>query len=64
MCLRGRADDGVLPSPSAVTVEEEDSVTHRQELQRERLLLFVACTRARNALYVSHSGEASSFLRQ
>ena len=30
--------------------------------QRERCLLFVACTRARDALHVSHSGTASPFL--
>ncbi|WP_329092231.1 UvrD-helicase domain-containing protein [Streptosporangium sp. NBC_01469] len=55
-------DDGVVPAPFAVTPKDEDAATHRQDLQRERCLLFVACTRARDALYVSHSGGASAFL--
>lgn len=33
-----------------------------QDLQRERCLLFVACTRARDHLYVSYSGSPSPFL--
>ncbi|MDF5755554.1 UvrD-helicase domain-containing protein [Spongiactinospora sp. TRM90649] len=52
----------VLPSPSAVTPAEEDGTTHRQDLQRERCLLFVACTRARDSLYVSYHGDPSAFL--
>ncbi|MET8154849.1 UvrD-helicase domain-containing protein [Sphaerisporangium sp. NPDC005289] len=51
-----------VPSSSAVTPAEEDAVTHAQDLQRERCLLFVACTRARERLYVSWHGNPSPFL--
>ncbi|MFG1873914.1 UvrD-helicase domain-containing protein [Sphaerisporangium sp. NPDC049003] len=51
-----------VPPSSAVTLPEEDSVTHAQDLQRERCLLFVACTRARERLYVSWHGNPSPFL--
>ena len=54
--------DGIVPAPNAVTPESEDPVTHAQDLQRERCLLFVACTRARDHLYVSYSGNPSPFL--
>jgi hypothetical protein len=54
--------DGVVPAPNAVTPSAEDPLAHAQDLQRERCLLFVACTRARNHLYVSYSGTPSPFL--
>ena len=54
--------DGVVPAPSAVTPEKDDPVAHAQDLQRERCLLFVACTRARDHLYLSYSGSPSPFL--
>ena len=54
--------DGIVPTPSAVTPEEDDPVAHAQDLQRERCLLFVACTRARDHLYLSYSGSPSPFL--
>jgi superfamily I DNA/RNA helicase len=54
--------DGVVPAPAAVTPAETDPLAHRQDLQRERCLLFVACTRARDHLYVSYSGSPSPFL--
>ncbi len=54
--------DGVVPSPNAVTAEATDPLAHAQDLQRERCLLFVACTRARDHLYVSYSGTPSPFL--
>jgi superfamily I DNA/RNA helicase len=54
--------DGIVPAPSAVTPEEDDPVAHAQDLQRERCLLFVACTRARDHLYISFSGTPSPFL--
>jgi superfamily I DNA/RNA helicase len=56
--------DGVVPAPNAVTPEGADPLAHAQDLQRERCLLFVACTRARDHLYVSYSGTPSSFLSQ
>ncbi len=46
----------VLPNPS------EDGVRYVQDLQRERCLLYVAATRAREQLRVSWSGEPSEFL--
>jgi hypothetical protein len=51
-----------VPSPSAVTPAEEDELTHTQDLQRERCLLFVACTRAREQLRVTWHGSPSPFL--
>jgi superfamily I DNA/RNA helicase len=54
--------DGVMPAPNAVTSSGEDALAHAQDLQRERCLLFVACTRARDHLYVSYSGRPSPFL--
>ncbi|GIJ52209.1 DNA helicase [Virgisporangium aliadipatigenens] len=55
-------DAAVLPAPNAVTSAVEDPHAHRQDLQRERCLLFVALTRARDVLYLSHSGTPSSLL--
>ncbi|MFI0348915.1 UvrD-helicase domain-containing protein [Actinomadura sp. 9N407] len=55
-------DENSVPSSSAVTAEEEDPKAHAQDLQKERCLLFVACTRARDHLYVSYAQEPSSFL--
>ena len=54
--------DGTVPAPSAVTPAEADPVAHAQDLQRERCLLFVALTRARDHLYISYSGSPSAFL--
>jgi superfamily I DNA/RNA helicase/mRNA-degrading endonuclease RelE of RelBE toxin-antitoxin system len=54
--------DGVVPAPSAVTSVAADPVAHALDLQRERCVLFVACTRARDHLYVSYSGTPSPFL--
>lgn len=56
--------DGVVPAPGALTPAPEDALAHAQDLQRERCLLFVACTRARDHLYLSYSGEPSPFLAQ
>ncbi|APU16134.1 MULTISPECIES: UvrD-helicase domain-containing protein [Actinoalloteichus] len=54
--------DQQMPLQPAVTPESEDEVAHRHDLQRERCLLFVACTRAREQLYVSWTGTPSRFL--
>ena len=51
-----------IPAPGAVTSIEEDPTTHENDLQRERCLLFVACTRARERLQVSWHGEPSPFI--
>jgi len=55
-------EQGLVPAPAAITPETEDAATHAQDLQRERCVLFVACTRARDHLYVSGTGEPSIFL--
>ncbi len=55
-------EQGLVPEPAAVTPEGEDPVAHAQDLQRERCVLFVACTRARDHLYISGTGEPSPFL--
>ncbi|MER7461149.1 UvrD-helicase domain-containing protein [Micromonospora sp. NPDC126480] len=52
----------LLPAPHALTSATEDPHAHRQDLQRERCLLFVALTRARDVLYLSHSGMPSPLL--
>ncbi len=51
-----------VPEPNAVTPIEDDQQTHTQDLERERCLLFVACTRAREELVVTWHGEPSPFL--
>lgn len=51
-----------LPNLSQITDASEDPVAHSHDMQRERNLLFVACTRARDTLHVSYSGEPSPFL--
>jgi superfamily I DNA/RNA helicase len=55
-------EDGQVPSPAAVTPADTDGVTHQQDLLRERCVLFVACTRARDHLHVSYAGKPSPFL--
>jgi len=55
-------EHGQVPEPAAVTSEGEDAVAYAQDLLRERCTLFVACTRARDYLYVSGTGELSLFL--
>ena len=55
-------EQGLVPASAAVTPQTEDAAAHAQDLQRERCVLFVACTRARDHLYVSGTGEPSPFL--
>ena len=55
-------EQGMVPAPGAVTPASEDALAYAQDLQRERCVLFVACTRARDHLYVSCTGEPSPFL--
>jgi superfamily I DNA/RNA helicase len=55
-------EDSAVPADSALTPAAEDSVAREQDLQRERCVLFVACTRARDHLYVSWTGQPSRFL--
>jgi hypothetical protein len=49
--------EGVVPEPPP-----DEPAERARFLQRERSILFVACTRARSVLYISHSGRGSPFL--
>ncbi|NRQ35820.1 AAA family ATPase [Nonomuraea sp. NN258] len=49
--------EGVVPEPPPA-----DPGARARALQRERSILFVACTRARSVLYISHYGRGSPFL--
>jgi superfamily I DNA/RNA helicase len=51
-----------VPFAKEITPAEVDRVQHDSDLLRERCLLFVACTRAREVLHVSWSGKPSPFL--
>ncbi|MFD7475171.1 3'-5' exonuclease, partial [Streptomyces sp. NPDC059837] len=51
-----------VPFAREITPAEVDGLQHETDMLRERCLLFVACTRAREALTVSWSGTASAFL--
>src|SRR5690625_4468028 len=51
-----------LPAPRSLTPESEDTGAHARDLLRERSLLFVACTRAREQLSISWTGQPSPFL--
>ena len=52
----------LVPAANSVTPIEDDKQTHQQDLEREKCLLFVACTRAREELLVTWHGEPSPFL--
>jgi superfamily I DNA/RNA helicase len=54
--------EGIVPMRNAVTPVEVDAQQHSEDLRTELNLLFVACTRAREALRVSWHGAASPFL--
>jgi hypothetical protein len=53
---------GAVPFTREVTPASVDVLQHESDLLRERCLLFVACTRAREALAVSWSGQPSPFV--
>ncbi|MBA9049217.1 MULTISPECIES: UvrD-helicase domain-containing protein [Streptomyces] len=57
-------NEGAVPYPKAVTPRDVDAFQHGTDLLSERCLLFVACTRAREQLYVSWSGKPSPFLQE
>jgi hypothetical protein len=61
MCVAG-VGATLVPATNAVTAAEDDKQTHQQDLERERCLLFVACTRAREELLVTWHGDPSPFL--
>lgn len=52
----------VLPFAQQVTPAEVDPVQHQSDLLAEHCLLFVACTRARDALAISWNGQRSPML--
>jgi len=52
-----------LPHPFGTTKEADDPVQHRADVRRERCLLYVACSRARDVLWAGYvRGRASEFL--
>ncbi len=51
--------EDALPFPKTVTPPEVDSKQHETDMLSERCLLFVACTRARDSLYVCWPGKPS-----
>ena len=53
-------EERAIPAVPAVTPEDEDPLA--QDLQRERCVFLVACTRARDQLFISYTGVASPFL--
>ncbi|TCO58272.1 UvrD-like helicase family protein [Actinocrispum wychmicini] len=51
-----------VPFAKEITPLEVDRQQHESDMLMERCLLFVACTRAREALAISWSGTPSPFL--
>jgi hypothetical protein len=51
-----------VPLPIAVTPAADDELEHAYDILRERCLLYVACTRARDELVVTGSGAPSPLL--
>ncbi len=56
------AGASVFPYAPGITAAEVDQVQHDNDLLRDRCLLFVACTRAREYLAVSWNGAESRFV--
>ncbi|WP_116244223.1 UvrD-helicase domain-containing protein [Nocardiopsis sp. FIRDI 009] len=54
--------DHLLPPKAAIEAADGDQVALEHTFQQERTLLFVAATRARDALYVSHVGRPSRLI--
>jgi hypothetical protein len=57
------AGENQLPDPRSVRAAQDDELAHAHDIQRELCTLYVACTRARELLYISWHGEASPFLK-
>lgn len=53
-----------VPLPWLITPESDDPLQYRRDLQQERCLLYVACTRAREQLRVSWRHRPSELLPQ
>ncbi|WP_306366881.1 UvrD-helicase domain-containing protein [Nocardiopsis sp. CC223A] len=56
--------DHLLPPKAAIEAADGDQVALEHAFQQERTLLFTACTRARDALYVSHVGRPSRLITE
>lgn len=56
------ADGDTIPHALSLTPASQDQVQHDHDVKRERCLLYVACTRARDDLWVGWSGAPSRFL--
>lgn len=56
-------EDHVVPYQSAYS-KQPDAVSRAAFLEREQNLLYVACTRARDRLFISGAGTISRFLRR
>ncbi|MFZ4434494.1 MAG: UvrD-helicase domain-containing protein [Microthrixaceae bacterium] len=56
------ASDGVIPSDYLLARVAGDDEETARELQRQRCTLYVACTRAREHLWVGYAGRPSQFL--
>jgi superfamily I DNA/RNA helicase len=56
------ASANMVPLPASVTPSTEDPARHELDITRERCLLYVACTRARDTLVVTSVGSPSPFL--
>jgi superfamily I DNA/RNA helicase len=54
--------EGIVPAPDTLTPAAEDPTARAHDLQRERGLLYMACTRTAEELYMSYCGRASPFL--
>jgi superfamily I DNA/RNA helicase len=55
-------DDETVPMRWALADKADDAAQHRSDLLMERCLLYVACTRAREGLWVGWHGQPSRFL--
>lgn len=53
---------GEVPSPVALAAVAGDPVEIELETRRERCLVYVACTRAREDLWVAYTGQPSPFI--
>ncbi|MEZ5380512.1 MAG: 3'-5' exonuclease [Microthrixaceae bacterium] len=56
------ADDSKVPLAWTLTDRDSDPVQHVVDLEREKCLLYVAATRARDGLYITWTGTPSRFL--
>ncbi|MEQ8717731.1 MAG: AAA family ATPase [Acidimicrobiales bacterium] len=55
-------DANSVPSQKAITAAGVDRLQHDLDVKRERCLLYVACTRARDDLWIGWAGKPSEFL--